>query len=154
MRVKKGFLSKALLVLFYGPMSCLLAGVLASYLLKPLLTGRRTFWDIFRAYAIPSADTVSSGHWPSLAIGLGLLLLLLISAAAPKPVVRLVPIRILLLVLIVLVTIFVKISIVVSPLANGAMDVAPLFFFADLDLVFVYLLTFLPLFRRLGGKSV
>ena len=126
---------------------------LTAYLLKlrALTAESHAFKDVFWSYAIPTAGTLSGLHLPALALGFVALLLLIAMGNSKKPVLTLLQFRIVLLVLIVLIALIAKIALPIMALSMTEGRVAPeltLFaLFAGVDLVLVYLLTFLPVFR-------
>lgn len=150
-----------LLLLAYIPASCVLVGLTAHLLkLKALTAESYAFKDVFWSYAIPLPGTLSGLHLPALALGFASLLLLIVMADLKKPILTLLQVRVIVLVLIVLLTIIAKIGSVVEPLSEGfrvsAGFVAPElmlpFLFAGVDLILIYLLTFLPMFRGMKAK--
>jgi hypothetical protein len=87
-------------------------------------------------------------HIPSLILGVAVLLLLAVSQRAPKPVVTMFHVRVILLVLLALLTMLGKILIVAELTRFTAETTAPLFIYAGLDLFLVFLMTFLPVYRK------
>jgi len=85
-----------------------------------------------------------------------ILLFLLISLSySVKPALTLFQIRIFLLVLIAVLTILAVIMTTISAIEGPDARKLPLFLlFADIDIVLVFLLTFLPVFRGLKSKLV
>jgi hypothetical protein len=141
-------------VVLFVPASSLAAGVLAYFMhLSAPVSGGNGFWDVLRGYAPFWPGTYGVRHIPSLLLGIAVLLLLPISQRTRKPVVTLVQIRVILLVLSALLTILVKIFSVLAPMGPAAKAAVPLFIYADLDLVLVFLMTFLPLYRKPGPHS-
>ena len=136
-------------VVLFVPVSSLLAGVMAYIMrLSSPVSGGHGFWDVLRGYGPFWPGTFGVRHIPSLVLSVAVLFLLAISTRMAKPLVTLFQIRIILLVLITLLTIFVKIFSVIEPVVFQTRDIIPLFLYADLDLVLVFLLTFLPIYRR------
>jgi hypothetical protein len=136
-------------VVLFVPVSSFLAGVMAYVMrLSASVSGGNGFWDVLRGYGPFWPGTFGARHIPSLVLSLAVLLLLAISTRMAKPLVTLFQIRIILLVLIALLTIFVKIFSVIEPVGLQTRDIIPLFLYADLDLVLVFFLTFLPTYRR------
>jgi hypothetical protein len=86
-------------------------------------------------------------------LSVAVLLLLAVSQRACKPVVSLFQIRVILLVLLALLTILTKIFIVLAPMDTTTKAATPLFIYADLDLFLVFLITFLPFYRKPGIVS-
>ncbi len=150
----------------YLPVSATAAGLLAIGMrLSAPPSGGREFFEVFWAYALRFPGDLNIVRW--IAPGLGLLVLLFLSLAirSARPIVSLFSIRIILLTLVALITIVVKIFSVVVPLAPSAglpqrsfEAFAPLtaylFLFMDVDLVLVFLATFLPAYRGLKGRLV
>ncbi len=142
-------------VVLFVPVSSFLAGVMAYVMrLSAPESGGNGFWDVLRGYGPFWPGTFGVRHIPSLVLSLAVLLLLAISTRMAKPLVTLFQIRIILLVLIALLTIFVKIFLVVEPVGLQTRAVIPLFLYADLDLVLVFLLSFLPTYRRSKASLV
>ena len=150
-----------LLVLAYVPASCCLVGLTANLLKLQALTAKsHAFKDVFWSYAVPVPGTLSGLHLPALALGFVTLLLLIAMANSKKPVLTLLQVRVILLVLIVLFTIIAKIGSVIAPLSEGfkvsegfmVPELMLPFLFAGIDLILIYLLTFLPMFRGLKAK--
>jgi len=135
-------------IVLFIPASSLLAGVLAFIMrLSAPVSGGNGFWDVLREYGPFWPGTFGVRHLPSLVLSVAVLLLLAIATRMAKPLVTLFQIRIILLILIVLLTVFVNIFSVVEPLKFQTREIIPLFLYADLDLILVFLLTFLPVFR-------
>jgi len=139
----------SLWILMFIPASCVLSGVLAFIMrLVSPVSGRGGFWDVVWGYAPFWPRTYGVRHIPSLILSLTILLLLVISRRTRKSVVSLLQIRIILLVLICLITIVAQVFTITTHMDRSALAVIPLFIYADLDLFLVFLLTFLPAFRR------
>lgn len=142
-------------VVLFIPASSLVAGVLAYILrLSAPVSGGHGFWEVFRGFAPFWPGTYGVRHIPSLVLSVTVLLLLAVSQRARKPVVTLSQIRVILLVLLALLTILAKIFIVLVPMDFSAKETSPLFIYADLDLFLVFLMTFLPSYRRPGVPLV
>ena len=154
MRGSKRILSYIWVVLFI-PASSLMAGVLAYNMrLSAPVSGGNGFWDVLRGFAPFWPGTYGVRHIPSLMLGVAVLLLLAVSQRARKPVITLLQIRVILLVLLALITILAKIFTVLAPMDFTAKAATPLFIYADLDLFLVFLMTFLPSYRRPGVPLV
>ncbi len=140
------------LLILYIPVSCGLIGILAYWMRLPSpVSGRYPFLDVFWNYANPFNSDFKSLHLPTLVFGLACLLLMTISVKAPKPVISVFHLRVLLLILIVLITIFVKVFLVTGPFVDlrqeGSMG---LFLYVDVHLILLFLITYLPFFRKLS----
>lgn len=136
-------------VVLFIPASCLAAGVLAYVMrLSAPVSGGNGFWDVLRGFAPFWPGTYGVRHIPSLMLSIAVLLLLPVSQRTRKPVVTLLQVRIILLVLLALLTVLLKIFIVLAPMGFTAKATAPLFIYADLDLFLVFLMTFLPFYRK------
>jgi hypothetical protein len=154
MRASKRIWPYIRIVLFI-PASSLAAGVLAYFMrLSAPVSGGNGFWDVLRGYAPFWPGTYGVRHIPSLILSVAVLLLLAVSQGARKPVVTLFQIRVILLVLLALLTIPVKIFVVIALMDSTAKAVTPLFIYADLDIFLVFLMTFLPLYRKPGVQLV
>ena len=150
----------------YLPVSASGVGILASAMrLSAPPSGAHDFWEVFLAYAMRIPGDFNIVRWIAPGLGLTVLLLLSIAIRSTRPAISLASIRIVLLTLIALITILVKIFSVVLPLApsmaspNGSFeDTAPLtaylFLFMEVDLILVFLATFLPAYRDLKGRLV
>jgi len=151
-------ISSCVLIVLFVPISSLAAGVLAYFMrLSAPGTGGNGFWDVLRGYAPFWPGTFGVRHLPSLAVSVAILWLLAVSQRSRKPVVTMFQIRVILLVLIALLTILVKVFTVVAvvtPMEPAAKGVTPLFVYADLDLCLVFLLTFLPIYRKRGAPLI
>jgi len=149
-----------LLLVAYVPLCCIVIGWLAYVMkLKALPSGGYAFKDVFWSYAVPRPGTPSIFHIPALAIGLFVLVLLISLSYSPKPVMTLFQVRIILLVLIAVLTLLAKIWSAVGPLAatdgeSGYFKLSLFLLFTDIDIVVVFLMTFLPPFRRLKTRLV
>jgi hypothetical protein len=142
-------------VVLFIPASSLAAGVLAYIMrLSAPVSGGNGFWDVLRGYAPFWPGTYGVRHIPSLILSVAVLLLLAVSQRAHKPVVTLFQIRVILLVLLALLTILAKIFTVLAPMGPTTKAAMPLFIYADLDLFLVFLMTFLPFYRKPGVPSV
>jgi hypothetical protein len=150
----------------YLPVSAAAVGILALAMrLSVPPSGARGLLEVFLAYALRFPGDFNFARW--IAPGLGLVVLLFLSVAirAARPTVSLIPIRIVLLTLVVVLTILVQILSVAAPLApsavgpDGAFEAATpqtayLFLFVDVDLILVFLATFLPAYRDLKKRVV
>lgn len=146
---------KLLLLVLYVPVSCSLIGLLAYYMRCPSpVVGSYPFLDVFLFYATPFFGDFGVVHLPTLLLSLAILLLMVISTDSPKPIITVYPIRIVLLVLIVLITILVVIFNITTPLLSQREHYMLLFLYVDVHLILVFLLTFLPIFRKLKTKFV
>jgi len=146
---------KLLLLVLYVPVSCSVIGLLAYYMRCPSpVVGSYPFLDVFWYYANPLSGDFIVVHLPTLVLSLAFLLLMVISVDSPKPIITVYPIRIILLVLIALITILVVIFNVITPLLFQPEHYMLLFLFVDVHLILVFLLTFLPLFRKLKTSLV
>jgi len=138
-------------VVLFIPVSSLAAGVLAYIMRLPAPgSGGNGFWEVLLGYAPFWPGTYGVRHIPSLILGVAVLLLLAVSQRAPKPVVTMFQVRVILLVLLALLTMLGKILIVVELTRFTAETTAPLFIYAGLDLFLVFLMTFLPSYRKPG----
>jgi len=138
-------------VVLFIPVSSLAAGVLAYIMRLPAPgSGGYGFWAILRGYAPFWPRTYGVRHIPSLILGVAVLLLLAVSQRAPKPVVTMFQVRVILLVLLALLILLGKILIVGELNRFTAETTAPLFIYAGLDLFLVFLMTFLPSYRKPG----
>lgn len=146
--------TKLLLLILYIPVSCSLIGLLAYYMRCPSpVLWSYSFFDVFWFYANPLNGNFIVVHLPALVLSLAFLLLMIISTNSSKPIITIYPIRIILLVLIALITIFVLVFNVITPLLFQAKNYYMLLFlYVDVHLILVFLLTFLPLFRKLKTK--
>ena len=147
----KRLLKKSLLILCYFPISFSLIGILAYQMRTPSpVEGSYPFVDVFLYYANPFNAIFSSIHLPALIFSFVFLLLMVTLVDSPKPIITLTQIRILMLILIVLIT-----GIVQVILTSGLLDYAhryffmTLFLYVDVHLILLYLLTYLPTFRKL-----
>lgn len=147
----KRLLKKSILILCYFPISFSLIGVLAYQMRTPSpVEGSYSFVDVFLYYANPFNSNLSSIHLPALIFSLAFLLLMVTLVDSPKPIITLTQIRTLLLILIVLITIIIQI-ILTSGLHNyvNRFFFMTLFLYVDVHLILLYLLTYLPVFRKL-----
>ena len=142
------------LLILYFPISFCLIGILAYFMRCPSpVNGSYPFIDVFWFYANPLNSNFSSVHMPTLVFSFAFLLLMVISASISKPVITIFQIRIILLTLIVLITLLVTIFLNIEPLVKQREYVLMnLFLYVDVDLILVFLFTFLPLFRPLKTK--
>jgi hypothetical protein len=148
----KRILKKSILILCYFPISFSLIGVLAYQMRTPSpVEGSYPFKDVFLYYANPFNSSI---HLPALIFSLTFLLLMVTLTDSPKPIITLTQIRILLLILIILITIIIQI-ILTSGLLNYAHRYffMTLFLYVDVHLILLYLLTYLPVFRKLKSKQ-
>lgn len=151
----KRLLSKSLLVLCYFPLSFCLIGTLAYQMRTPSpVEGSYHFMEVFLHYANPLNANFMLIHAPALLFSLAYLLLMVTLTETSKPIITLTQIRILLLILIILITIIVHI-ILTSGLRNyiDRYGFIALFLYVDVHLVLLYLLTYLPVFRRLNPSQ-
>jgi len=147
--------SKLLLLILYLPVSCSLIGILAYYMRFPgPVIGSYPFIDVFWFYANPLNSSFSSVHLPALVLSFAFLLLMVTLADTSKPIITLFQIRIILLVLMALITILVVIFSVLVIQDLTVKNFMLLFLFVDVNLILVYLLTFLPFFRTLKPSLV
>jgi hypothetical protein len=138
-------------IVLFIPASSVAAGVLAYFMrLSAPVSGGNGFWDLLRGFAPFWPGTYGVRHIPSLMLSVAVLLLLAVSQRAHKPIVTLFQIRVILLVLLALLTIPVKIFMVIALMDSTAKAAIPLFIYADLDLFLVFLMTFLPFYRKPG----
>lgn len=147
---------KLLLLVLYVPISCSLIGLLAYYMRCPSpVEGSYPFLTVFWFYANPLNSGFIFVYLPALVLSLAFLLLMVISTNSPKPIITIYPIRIILLVLIALITILAVIINIIAPLRfRPYFDYMLLFLYVDVPLILVFLLTFLPLFRKLKTRLV
>jgi hypothetical protein len=145
-----------LLLVAYVPLCCSIIGLIAYYMrLKAIGSEISAFNNVFWSYAIPRPGTLSGLHIPALGIGLIILFLLISLSYSSKPILTPLQIRIFLLVLIAVLTILAVIMTSISAIEEPDARRLPLFLlFADIDIALVFLLTFLPMFRRLKTKLV
>lgn len=151
----KRILTKSILVLCYFPISFCLIGILAYQMRTPSpVEGSYHFTDVFLYYANPFNTNFSSIHMPALIFSLAFLLLMVTLTDTPKPIITLTQIRVLLLILIVLVTTIVQIILTLVPhnYVNRYFFMT-LFLYVDVHLILLYLLTYLPVFRKLKPKQ-
>lgn len=138
-------------IVLFIPASSLAAGALAYIMrLSAPISGSHGFWDVLRGYTPFWPGTYGVRHIPSMMLGVAVLLLLAVSQRARKPVFTLFQIRVILLVLLSLLTILAKIFIVLAPMDPTTKAATPLLIYADLDLFLVFLMTFLPFYRKSG----
>ncbi len=139
------------LLILYIPVSCSLIGILAYWMRLPSpISGRYPFVDVFWHYANPFNSDFISLHLPTLVFSLAFLLFMAISVNTSKPIISVVHIRVLLLILIVLITMFVKVfSVSLGPLGLRQEGSMGLFLYVDVHLILLYLITYLPIFRKL-----
>jgi len=147
--------SKLLLLVLYIPVSCCLIGILAYYMRSPgIVIGSDSFKDVFWTYANPFNSNFGYAHLLTLMLSLAFLFLMILSVNASKPIISIFQIRIVLLMLIAVITIFVMIFTVLMPLHFKPQYPLLLFLHVDVDLVLVFLLSFLPLFRPMKRKLI
>jgi len=150
MKMPKAQKYSILLLLLYFPISCSLIGILAYWMRLPSpVSGRYPFLDVFWHHANPFSSDFFSLHLPTLVFSLALLLFMVISVNIPKPIVSVVHIRVLLLILIVLITVLVKVFSVLGPSGLRQESSIGLFLYVDVHLILLYLITYLPIFRKL-----
>lgn len=139
------------LLILYIPVGCSLIGILAYWMRLPSpISGRYPFVDVFWHYANPFNSDFISLHLPTLVFSLAFLLFMAISVNTSKPIISVVHIRVLLLILIVLITMFVKVfSVSLGPLGLRQEGSMGLFLYVDVHLILLYLITYLPIFRKL-----
>lgn len=139
------------LLILYIPVSCSLIGILAYWMRLPSpISGRYPFVDVFWHYANPFNSDFISLHLPTLVFSLAFLLFMAISVNTSKPIISVVHIRVLLLILIVLITMFVKVfSVSLGPLGLRQEGSMGLFLYVDVHMILLYLITYLPIFRKL-----
>ena len=147
---------KLLLLILYIPVSCSLIGLLAYYMRFPSpVLWSYPFLDVFWFYANPLNGNFIVVHLPALVLSLAFLILMIISANSSKPIITIYPIRIILLMLIALITILVVVFNAITPALFQARNYYMLLFlYVDVHLILVFLLTFLPLFRKLKTNLV
>ncbi len=147
--------SKLLLLILYIPVSCCLIGSLAYYMRSPaIVIGSYSFIDVFWLYANPFNSNFGYAHLLTLMVSLAFLLLMILSTNTPKPIISIFQIRIVLLMLIAVITIFVMIFTVLMPLHIKPQYPLLLFLHVDVDLILVFLITFLPFFRPMKRKLI
>jgi hypothetical protein len=139
------------LLILYIPISCSLIGILAYWMRLPSpVSGKYPFVDVFWNYANPFNRDFISLNLPTMVFSLACLLLMAISVNSPKPVISIFHLRVLLLILIVLVTMFVNVFLVTGPFVDLKQESSMgLFLYADIHLILLYLITYLPIFRKL-----
>jgi len=144
-----------LLLILYIPVSCCLIGILAYYMKSPsIVIGSDSFIDVFWFYANPFNSDFGYIHLLTMMLSLGFLVLMILSKNTSKPIISIFQIRIVLLMLIAVITIFVMIFTVLMPLHIKPQYPILLFLHVDVDLILVFLLTFLPLFRPMKKKLI
>lgn len=150
----KRIVAKSILVLCYFPISFFLIGILAYLMRTPSpVEDSYPFIDVFLYFANPFNSNFSSIHLPALIFSFTFLLLMVTLVDSPKPIITLTQIRILLLVLIVLITIIVQIILTSGPLDYiNRYFFMTLFLYVDVHLILLYLLTYLPTFRKLKSR--
>ena len=78
-----------------------------------------------------------------------------ISVNTPKPIITIFHTRVFLLILIVLITTLVVVSKVIVPFSSIEFQSSiRLFLYVDVHLILIFLLTYLPIFRKLKAKLV
>jgi hypothetical protein len=152
--LKRGIV-KSILIISYFPLSFCLIGLLAYQMRCPSpIEGSYPFKDVFLYYANPLNLRFIGMHFPTLLFSFVFLLLMVTYASTPKPLITLFQIRIILLTLIVIVTVFANIFYVcvnwkIEPLFAHEYAFMHLFLYVDVDLILLYLLTYIPIFRNL-----
>lgn len=146
---------KLFLLVLYIPVSCSLIGLLAYYMKSPaLVIENDSFSDVFWFYANPFNGNFGYAHLFTLMLSLAFLILMIISTKTPKPVISIFQIRIILLMLIAVISLLVIIITLVMPLHYKPQYPLLLFLNVDAHLILVFLLTFLPVFRKLKTQLV
>jgi len=152
---KRGII-KSVLVISYFPLSFCLIGLLAYQMRCPSPIERSyQFKDVFLYYANPLNIKFIGMHFPTLLFSFAFLFLLVTYSSTSKPLITLTQIRIILLILITIVTIFVHIfyqSVLWSndvPLFAQEYVFMDLFLYVDVDLILLYLLSYIPIFWNL-----
>lgn len=144
-----------LLLIFYIPVSCSIIGILANFMKSPgIVIGSNSFMDVFWFYANPLNSNLGHVHLLTLLLSLAFLFLMFLSTNTSRPIISIFQIRIVLLMLIAVITIFVMIFTVLMPLHYKPHYPLLLFLHVDVDLILVFLLTFLPFFRPLKIKLI
>lgn len=147
-----------IVILLFIPLSGLAAGILANFMrLSVPGTRGNGFWYVLQGYGSFWPGTYGVRHIPSMVLSVAILWLLAVSRRSRKPVVTLFQVRVVLLILIILLVILVKIFSVVfvaTPTDFSAKEWVSLFVYGVLDLGLVFLMTFLPLYRRRGATFV
>ena len=147
--------SKLLLLILYIPLSCCLIGILAYYMKSPgIFIENYSFIDVFWLYANPFSSNFGCAHLLTLMLSLAFLLLMILSTNTSKPIISIFQIRIVLLMLIAAITIFVMIFTVLMPFHVKPQYPLLLFLHVDVDLILVFLITFLPFFRPMKRKLI
>lgn len=147
--------SKLLLLILYIPVSCCLVGILAYYMRSPgIVIGSYSFIDVLWLYANPFNSNFGYAHLLTLMLSLAFLLLMILSTNMSRPIISILQIRIVLLMLIAVITIFVMIFTVLVPFHIKPQYPLLLFLHVDVDLILVFLITFLPLFRPMKRKPI
>ncbi len=148
--LKRGII-KSVLVISYFPLSFCLIGLLAYQMRCPSpIEGSYPFKAVFLYYANPLNLRFIGIHLPTLILSFVFLLLMVSYAGTAKPLITLTQIRIILLTLIVIVTVFANILYVCEgPLFAHEYVFMRLFLYVDVDLILLYLLTYIPIFRNL-----
>ena len=149
--------ARILLFILYCPLSCFVVGMMAYFLRLrgPLaVDANYSFSEVFWYYALPFPGIYTGMHLFTLAFGLLFIGLLVLSAGREDGKGRIFQLRLLLLVLATVITIIIKIFIVTIPAgADWSFNGLKLFLFVDLDLVLLFLLTYLPIFRSKGLQT-
>jgi hypothetical protein len=148
-------------VLSYFPISFALIGILAyeSRLMNPV-TSSYAFEDVFPYYANPLQSIFTGIHLPAIVFCFFVLFLLVSVATAPKPLFTLYQIRLILLILLAIMTILVKIFfnvLIIMPYRPASIEECffiPIFLYVDVHILILYLLTYLPQFRKLNHTLV
>ena len=146
--------NKLLLLILYCPISCCLIGILAYHMRCPSpVIGDYPFMDVFWFYANPLNSNFIGVHLPTLVLSFAFLLLMITLTDTSKPIITLFQIRIILLIFIVIITLFVNIFLNIEPnIKEREYIFLQLFLYVDVDLILVFLLTFLPFFRTLKTR--
>ena len=143
------------LLVLYIPVSSIVIGLMSNFLRLAIpAIGRRGFAETFWAYALRFPGDFSPLRWVAPALGWVLLLLMLAAVRTRKPILPLFEIRVILLVLIVLFTLLAKIFTVLAPIAETKDLVVQLLLFMDVDLVLVFLASYLRIFKPLKRRLV
>jgi len=152
---------KLIWVLVYFPISFSLIGILA-YLarLKSPSANSYAFRDVFNTYANPLQPSFIGIHLPALIFTFTFLVLLVSIASERMPLFTLFQIRLILLMLLGVITILVKIFLTVlvyapfRPLDFKEFIYIPIFLYIDVHILLLYLLTYLPKFRKLNTTLI
>ena len=158
--LRKRFL-KSIWVLVYFPFSFSLIGILAYVArLRSPSADSYAFRDVFSYYANPLQPSFIGIHLPAMILTFTFLVFMICLASAPKPLFTLFQIRLILLMLLGVITILVKILLTVlvyapfRPLDLKEFIYIPLFLYIDVHILLLYLLTYLPKFRKLNPTLI